>query len=62
MMDRDATVRLITRNDTSLAFALIAATVIIFRQPLRYVLDIAQEIEGRFHLDLLPDALPARVG
>ena len=56
-MDRPATVRLITRNDTSLAVALIAASVIIFRQPLRYVLDLAQEIEGRFHLDLVPALL-----
>ena len=56
-MVQPATVRLITRNDTSLAVALIAATVIVFRQPLRYILDIAQEIEGRFHLDLVPALL-----
>jgi diguanylate cyclase (GGDEF)-like protein len=50
-------VRLITRNDASLSAALIAAAVILFRQPLRYVLDVTQEIEGRFHLDLLPALL-----
>jgi diguanylate cyclase (GGDEF)-like protein len=50
-------VRLITRNDTSLTVALIASTVILFRQPLRFVLDFVQGIEGRFHLDLLPALL-----
>jgi diguanylate cyclase (GGDEF)-like protein len=47
-------VRLITRSDTSLTVALIASTIILFRQPLRYVLDIVQDIEGRYQLDLLP--------
>jgi len=47
-------VRLITRNDASLTVALIAASVILFRQPLRAVLDFVQSIEGRFHVDLLP--------
>jgi diguanylate cyclase (GGDEF)-like protein len=50
-------VRLITRSDTSLSVALIAAAVILFRQPLRYVLDIVQEAEGRYRLDLLPALL-----
>jgi len=50
-------VRLITRSDTSLSVALIAAAVILFRQPLRYVLDVVQDIEGRFQLDLLPALL-----
>ena len=49
--------RLITRNDTSLTVALIAAAVILFQQPLRYVLDIAHDIESRYHLDLLPALL-----
>jgi diguanylate cyclase (GGDEF)-like protein len=53
-LDGEPTVRLVTRSDTSLTVALIAATIILFRQPLRYVLDIAQEIEGRYHLDLMP--------
>jgi hypothetical protein len=47
-------VRLINRNDTSLAFALMAATVILFRQPLRYLFDLAQEVETRYHVDLIP--------
>jgi diguanylate cyclase (GGDEF)-like protein len=46
--------RLITRNDTSLAIGLIAAAVIVFQQPLRALLDLAQEIEGRYHLNLVP--------
>ena len=41
-------VRLITRSDTSLSVALIAAAIILFRQPLRYVLDMVQDIEGRY--------------
>ena len=49
--------RLITRSDTSLSVTLIAAAIILFRQPLRYVLDIVQDIEGRFRLDLLPALL-----
>ncbi len=49
--------RLITRGDTSLTVALIAATIILFRQPLRYFLDIVQEVESRYRLDLLPALL-----
>jgi diguanylate cyclase (GGDEF)-like protein len=50
-------VRLITRGDASLTVALIASTIILFRQPLRYILDIVQEVEGRYRLDLLPALL-----
>ena len=46
-----------TRSDTSLSVALIAAAIILFRQPLRYVLDFVQDIEGRYRLDLLPALL-----
>ena len=53
-LDDVGAVRLITREDTSLTVALIAATIILFRQPLRYVLDVVQDIEGRYQLDLLP--------
>jgi len=49
--------RLITRDDTALTAALIASTVIIFRQPLHYALAVVQDVEGRFHLDLLPALL-----
>lgn len=47
-------VRLITRNDTSLAMALIAAAVILFRQPLRYLFDAAHDFESRYQVDLIP--------
>jgi diguanylate cyclase (GGDEF)-like protein len=50
-------VRLITRGDTSLTVALIAAAIILFRQPLRYVLDSVQDVESRYQLDLLPALL-----
>jgi diguanylate cyclase (GGDEF)-like protein len=56
-LDDIGPVRLITRADTSLTVALVAAAIILFRQPLRYVLDFVQGIEGRYHLDLLPALL-----
>lgn len=49
--------RLITRNDTSLTVALIAAAFILFHRPLRYVVDLAQDLDNRYHLDLLPALL-----
>src|SRR5947207_538127 len=45
--------RLIGRNDSWLAAALIVATFILFREPLRYVLDTAHEIERQYHVDLV---------
>jgi len=47
-------VRLITRNDATLAVALVAAAVILFRRPLRYLFDAAHEFESRYQIDLLP--------
>jgi diguanylate cyclase (GGDEF)-like protein len=46
--------RLVSRTDTSLAAALIVGTFIVFQRPLRWLLDLAREIEARYHLDLLP--------
>jgi diguanylate cyclase (GGDEF)-like protein len=46
--------RLITRSDASLAVALIAATVVIFQQPLRWAFDLAHEMQDRYHVDLIP--------
>ena len=46
--------RLITKNDATLALALVAATVILFRQPLRSLFDAAHEFESRYQIDLLP--------
>jgi len=45
-------VRLIGRNDTSLAAALVIGAVVLFHQPLRLVFDAAEEIERQYHLDL----------
>jgi len=45
--------RLIDRNDTSLAAALIVGAVVLFHQPLKSVFDIAGEIERRHHVDLI---------
>ena len=46
--------RLITRQDSSLAVGLIIGTVVAFQQPLRWLFDLANEIEARYHIDLLP--------
>jgi diguanylate cyclase (GGDEF)-like protein len=46
--------RLITRNDASLVVGLIAGTVVIFQRPLRSVWEAAQEVQDRYHVDLLP--------
>lgn len=46
--------RLIKRNDTPLAAGLIASALILFHQPFRFGLDAVREIEGDYHLDLLP--------
>lgn len=46
--------RLIKRTDTPLAAGLIASALILFHQPLRFVLDAVHEIEGDYRLDLLP--------
>jgi diguanylate cyclase (GGDEF)-like protein len=47
-------VRLLDRNDTSLAVALIASALVIFQRPLQYVIDAAREAEARYHIDLIP--------
>lgn len=52
---------LITRNDTSLAIGLIVGAIVVFQQPLHFVLEAAREVEGRYHLDLVP-ALTIVVG
>lgn len=45
--------RLIDKNDTSLAIALVASTLVMFRQPLRILVDAARDVELRYHIDLL---------
>lgn len=45
---------LIKRTDTSLATALIVGAIIVFQRPLRWLFDIAHDIERQFHMDLVP--------
>jgi diguanylate cyclase (GGDEF)-like protein len=42
------------RHDGPLAVGLIAGTVVVFQQPLRWLLNMASEIEQRYNLDLIP--------
>jgi diguanylate cyclase (GGDEF)-like protein len=46
--------RLITRGDTPLTIGLVVGTVVVFQQPLHFLLDVARDVEERYHLDLLP--------
>ena len=46
--------RLLSRSDTTLVIGLLASTVILFRQPLRSLLDFAYEMESLYQLDLVP--------
>ena len=46
--------RLITRNDASLAVGLIAGTVVVFQRPLRLVWEAARDVQERYDVDLLP--------
>jgi diguanylate cyclase (GGDEF)-like protein len=47
-------VRLLERNDTSLAVALVASTLVIFQRPLQFLIDAARDAEERYHIDLIP--------
>jgi diguanylate cyclase (GGDEF)-like protein len=47
-------VRLITRNDTSLVVGLLAGTIVVFQRPFRVVWDLAQSVQDRYHVDLVP--------
>jgi diguanylate cyclase (GGDEF)-like protein len=42
------------RQDGPLAVGLVAGTVVTFQQPLRWLLNIANEVEQRYSLDLIP--------
>jgi diguanylate cyclase (GGDEF)-like protein len=48
------TVKLFNRDDASLAVGLIAGALIVFQQPLRHLLTVAQDVETRYHVDLIP--------
>ena len=45
--------RLIDRHDTSLAIALVVGALILFHQPLKFLFDVAADIERDYHLDLV---------
>lgn len=49
-----APMRLISRHDTSLAMGLIIGAIVVFQQPLHVFLDIARDLELRYHVDLIP--------
>ena len=53
--------RLITRNDATLVVGLIAGTIVVFQRPLRFIWDIAGDVQERYHVDLVP-ALTIFVG
>jgi diguanylate cyclase (GGDEF)-like protein len=46
--------RLLERKDASLAIALVAGALVIFRQPLHMLIDVAHGVELRYGIDLLP--------
>ena len=46
--------RLLDRKDASLAIALVAGALVIFRQPLHLLIDVAHGVELRYGIDLLP--------
>jgi diguanylate cyclase (GGDEF)-like protein len=46
--------RLLEKNDTSLAIALVAGALVIFQKPLRIVIDFARDIELYYNIDLIP--------
>src|SRR5262249_40699217 len=46
--------RLIERQGTKLAVAVVAATILVFQQALHYAGYLIQEIERRYHLDVVP--------
>lgn len=45
--------RLLDKNDASLVIALLASILVIFRKPLRIVVDAARAVEQRYDIDLL---------
>ena len=45
---------LITKDDATLVIGLIAGTIVIFQRPLRFVWEVARDVQDRYHVDLLP--------
>jgi len=54
-------VRVFDRSDTSLAVGLVVGAILIFQQPLRGLLEVAHDVEQRYHVDLIP-ALTVLIG
>ncbi len=48
--------RLISRDDTSIAIGLIVGAIVVFQRPIHFVWDVARDIEVRYQLDLVPAA------
>ncbi len=46
--------RLLDRNDTSLAIALVTSAVVIFQKPFRLLIDATRVVEDRYSIDLIP--------
>jgi diguanylate cyclase (GGDEF)-like protein len=46
--------KLVDRRDTPIGVALVVGSVMIFHRPLQFLFDIAADLEGRYHLDLVP--------
>ena len=46
--------RLLQKNDASLAIALITSSLVMFERPLRLIIDAARDAETRYSIDLLP--------
>ena len=47
-------VRLVSRNDAPLVVGLVIGAIVVFQTPLHFLLDVARDIEVRYHVDLLP--------
>ena len=46
--------RLLDKNDTSIAIALAVGALVIFQKPLRLAIDVAREVELQYNIDLIP--------
>lgn len=46
--------RLLGRHDKPLAVGLVVGTLIVFERPLRFLLDVARDIEAKYQVDLVP--------
>jgi diguanylate cyclase (GGDEF)-like protein len=53
-MPGSARFRLISPRDTLLAIGLITAAVVIFQQPLHFIWNIAEDMQARYQVDLIP--------